>query len=1374
MRNCVIGQDCNIGQNVVISPDVVLGRNVKIQNNVSVYTGVRCEDDVFLGPSMVFTNVINPRSAVSRKDEYRETIIRKGASIGANATIVCGHTLGEYCLIGAGTVVTKDVPAYALMVGNPARQIGWVSRNGEKLHFDAEGNATCLATGEQYVLQNNKVTLVTLQQNINNLKYIVYMKNNFLLYVMTFLFCTVNVMAENFTIGSSTYDVTRTTTQLASGVKYIKLKVNTSRSSSYSSGGMIHVIEADLTDPTVSVKHGDHGRDSRRSLATQAANLSTSTSTVVAGANANFWCTTEAPYATKLKYEPFGASIKDGHMYTDPNCGTMAHVGGPVTTTGMLAINEAGKCFIDYFKPQQAAQGTGSGWNFTLTNHTHPHTFGIDQVNRVVVPGTAAMYSSIYGSSKAFRPVVSAGDYTTQTGSCTEVLMDFASGTSEWNIGGETKLVIKEIRKNAGSGTLGNHDCAIVCRDSYASVANGWAVGDQMTITAIVNFKTKGNPGRIMQATSGNCIILENGVVGFNETQNSYNNKSYARTVYATNDAGTKLWIAVCEHYPNKQYTHLGFTTTQMAYILKNFGATWATQVDCGGSSQMYAGGKQVSTSTDSGGLRNVQSGVFILSTKSAAVTDTEVPKVVRTTTVANTASSFYVYAYATDDVGVTSVKFPTWTNNNDQDDLKWHEGVQGSWTVGGQTYNWRSLVNIADHNNEKGTYTVHVYAYDAAGKNSAVATSYTFATASITSNPTSVTLEGVYGSATQPYADVTITGVGLESDIIINPNSSALTATTLTGWDSRTGGKLRITLHTNFTSGPGTYTDKFVAVQSTSAVRITIPVIFTLKDASTPENPDTPETPSTPDATYGNVKFYYQGGSIEIPADNEALWALFMPDYKTYYNENRFEQPIDKVATFMTQGQAMMTEANSGWKWLGDYIAPISSAKGIVITSEAQWRYAVSQFFNCAAARTDYPAAVSFETEGKPSAWQPVYTLNHEPTKADATFLGWFDNAQGTGTALTTLPASGNVYACWSGGATANPTISVNPSSLSFSGEEGAAIAGQTITVTGADLSAAPTVSAVTCFDVVSSLTQTGGTITVTPKASLLPGTHTETLTISADGISKEVALSVVISEALGGVEPDATYGSVQFYYQDGSLDVPANNAALWELFKPAYNTYYASIIDGWSDRGDQPIEKVSTFAAAKMVNFMTDAASPWKWLGDYVMPISVSQSYALDANSGESAWRWTIHSFFNCSEAGTLAVKVAGFTSAGLPSAWQPYYTFGNKPTKSGYTFRGWFDNADGTGSALTALPSSGDVYACWQTGVATDVESLVSTSTYLVPTLTGVEIFFAGTEQVAIYNVNGMMVAGGVATGAFSCDLQAGVYIVRVGNEMIKFIR
>ena len=160
MSGCKIGNSCNIGQNVVISPNVVIGDNVKIQNNVSVYTGVVCEDYVFLGPSMVFTNVINPRSEVNRRDEFMTTIIRRGASVGANATIVCGNEIGEYALIGAGAVITKPVTPYALVVGNPARQIGWVSRRGHRLHFDKEGIAVCPETNERYRLSNGNVVLI--------------------------------------------------------------------------------------------------------------------------------------------------------------------------------------------------------------------------------------------------------------------------------------------------------------------------------------------------------------------------------------------------------------------------------------------------------------------------------------------------------------------------------------------------------------------------------------------------------------------------------------------------------------------------------------------------------------------------------------------------------------------------------------------------------------------------------------------------------------------------------------------------------------------------------------------------------------------------------------------------------------------------------------------------------------------------------------------------------------------------------------------------------------------------------------------------------------------------------------------------------------
>lgn len=160
MSGCEIGENCNIGQNVVISPGVKLGKNVKVQNNVSVYTGVVCEDDVFLGPSMVFTNVINPRSAIVRKSSYMPTIVEKGATIGANSTIVCGHNIGRYAFIGAGAVVTREVKPYALVVGNPARQTGWMSEYGHKLKFDETGSATCPESGDKYRLYNGSVTKI--------------------------------------------------------------------------------------------------------------------------------------------------------------------------------------------------------------------------------------------------------------------------------------------------------------------------------------------------------------------------------------------------------------------------------------------------------------------------------------------------------------------------------------------------------------------------------------------------------------------------------------------------------------------------------------------------------------------------------------------------------------------------------------------------------------------------------------------------------------------------------------------------------------------------------------------------------------------------------------------------------------------------------------------------------------------------------------------------------------------------------------------------------------------------------------------------------------------------------------------------------------
>ncbi len=574
---------------------------------------------------------------------------------------------------------------------------------------------------------------------------------------------------------------------------------------------------------------------------------------------------------------------------------------------------------------------------------------------------------------------------------------------------------------------------------------------------------------------------------------------------------------------------------------------------------------------------------------------DTTKPTISRCTTAANDATSFYAYAYATDNVGVTEVKFPTWTENASQDDLVWHVGSKGSWTVGGQSYNYRYLVKTSDHKNETGKYIVHVYAYDAAGNYVSSETSYTFASAKIVSNPTSVTLKAEYGASTKPYVDVTITGTALEADMIYKSSTSGIEVAAQSGWNARTGGKLRFTLNTNFVSGAGEYLEgKYVAVESgsgTAKVRIEIPVAFTLTSSAT-----------------------------------------------------------------------------------------------------------------------------------------------QEPTK--------------------------------------NPAITVSPASLTFSGEEGATIASQKVTVTGTDLSAVPTVSGATDkFTVTSSLTATGGTITVAPKATLAAGTHTGTLTIAATGAtSKTVSLTATIkakqttNPTPETGTPDMTYGNVKFFLQGGKIDVPADNAALWELFKPDYNTYYTLA------RADQPITAVTTFAPEKIQDFMTNTKSTWKWLGDHVQKVTTDAGRALDT---EVLWRFGVSAFFNCSAAAASTWNGnADFTQAGKPAVWQPMYVIAHKPTKSGATFLGWFTNANATGTALTACPASGSVYACWSGGT-TDIENLTS-EVVVRSTSNGVELFFEGTAPVAIYNVNGTMISNTITTDYYTCELPTGMYIIRVGNEIVKFIR
>ncbi len=316
--------------------------------------------------------------------------------------------------------------------------------------------------------------------------------------------------------------------------------------------------------------------------------------------------------------------------------------------------------------------------------------------------------------------------------------------------------------------------------------------------------------------------------------------------------------------------------------------------------------------------------------------------------------------------------------------------------------------------------------------------------TTGITVTPnTEVVMSATVGQTTAaPYKDVKVVGTGLTSVISVNPATGSLTATKLDGWDDLKGGTLRLTVNVNFEKGAGTY-DSYVAIQSTAAHRVELPVLITLNPADgTTTNPDPGTNTGTPDATYGNVKFHYQGGTLEVPADNEALWELFKTDYNTYTGEARADQPIANVATFAQAGTVdFMTKSDSPWKWLGDYILSVTTAAGRNLDTPVLWRYGVQAFFNkSAAAASGYNGNADFTQAGKPEAWQPLYTFAHKPTKSGDTFLGWYNNANGTGNALTSCPSSGNVYACWKNGATTDVEMVETPSALlipTFTGVE-------------------------------------------------------------------------------------------------------------------------------------------------------------------------------------------------------------------------------------------------------------------------------------------------------------------------------------------------
>ena len=484
-------------------------------------------------------------------------------------------------------------------------------------------------------------------------------------------------------------------------------------------------------------------------------------------------------------------------------------------------------------------------------------------------------------------------------------------------------------------------------------------------------------------------------------------------------------------------------------------------------------------------------------------------------------------------------------------------------------------------------------------------------------------------------------------------------------------------------------------------------------------------------------------GATVVVPT-NDSLWTAFKAYYKTFYNENRADQPITAVATFMTKGCKIMTDASSEYKWLGDYITSVATAQGYTLSTdaaadgvEAAWRWHVDAFFQ-ANQHTSWPQTADFTEAGKPAKWGSAYQAAHggsatggtttkvevtlptkitstytipTPEKENYTFVGWFNNAEGTGTALKTLPAyyDGTVYAIWKTAENVDVTWNLNGGTVSVTLPtkiEGSAYTLPTPTKTG--------------YVFLGWYDNAAGT-----------GTALKTLAVGYKGTVYAIWREAKVTWELNGgkvyEEKTTTTGGTS-----ATVEVPTNDS-LWAAFKPYYNTYYNL------NRADQTIENVASFAAAKMYEILTDAKSEYKWLGDYILSVATAQGYTLGED--EANWRWHADSFFNC-RVRTSWPATADFTEAGKPEKWGPAYqaakggtttggtttttkvevTLPSKitgapytiptPEKEGDTFIGWYDNNAGTGTALTVLPVGydGTVYAIWKSNTATAVENVV----------------------------------------------------------------
>lgn len=472
------------------------------------------------------------------------------------------------------------------------------------------------------------------------------MKKHLLALATLLMTCSLASTAEveDWTVGTNTWPVEKTTQQICPGVTYTLVDWKVNRSTSYP-GSHLHVVEVDLTNPKLSIENfKTPGKmTGNKTLINYAKDHHTATHQVVAGANANFWSTAAegALYKSYGGAQPHGVCIADNIMYTDPNIATVPHCGGPITTTGLLAIDEKGQAYLDYLAPQTlrnfgtdenpiwaTENGPGSGSEFSCFNKSIGHQMQLDMCNRFVAYHCASCFTPEYGRTRQFNIGDLGADFVNNVGApgttggndgYTEVLLDFAPGTTAMNIGGKTPMVVKEIRSypagtTAVIGNIGDHDLAVVGRFGFANVMTAaWRVGHEVDFNTKMNFKDQGSPEKVVHAISGNVLAMKDGVITPTVTTEAYNKSIYPRTTYGLNADRTKLYIITCEHAVKAPNRYYGFSLEQICIMARDhFGVSNLTQVDCGGSAQMYCNGEQVAASYDSGGQRAVYNGLFV------------------------------------------------------------------------------------------------------------------------------------------------------------------------------------------------------------------------------------------------------------------------------------------------------------------------------------------------------------------------------------------------------------------------------------------------------------------------------------------------------------------------------------------------------------------------------------------------------------------------------------------------------------------------------------------------------------------------------------------------------------------------------------------